>query len=246
MKGVTDYIYKIEPQVVDLTLKATVSAIGNYFLNTAGTDAQRKGFGEDVLVPQNRSWVLSRMTLEVDKRPDQYTDFTVTTWIGENNRLISTRNFTGKDDKGEVICRCSTQWCLIDFQKRLPISLSEVLPLCEEFVRNDVPAPCEAPRKVPSCTPATFFERKVVYSDIDFNSHMNTMRYIALVMDMLPLEKLIGSSPLRLDANFIRECRYGQTIKIGMEQRDNLYLFEITTDEGVVAFRASVEFKDLS
>ena len=68
------YHYRVEPQDVDFTLRATLASLGSSILNTAGVDAYGKGFGVDVLNAENHSWVLSRMAIEIDRRPEQYTD----------------------------------------------------------------------------------------------------------------------------------------------------------------------------
>ena len=138
----TSYFYRIEPQCVDFTLNATIEAMGSYLLNTAGTDAQRKGFGVDVLSKENRAWVLSRMAIELDYRPEQYTDIEVRTWVNENGRVLSTRNFEVADKAGEIFCRAVSQWCLIDYAKRVPVGLSEIKDMCHYM--------CDAPSRLPS------------------------------------------------------------------------------------------------
>lgn len=238
----TSYDFYIEPQYVDFTLRARIDALGSQILNTAGTDAQRKGFGVDVLSKHNRSWVLSRMALEIDSRPEQYAHTSISTWVNDNSRVLSTRNFEVKDADGRTICRAVSQWCLIDFVKRVPVALSEVMELCEPYICRD-PSPCELPHKILSVEPTEFTEHKVVYSDIDFNRHVNTMRYIELMMDMLPIERLEGNCPMRLDIHFMHECRLGQVLTVGCEQRENTALFEIKNDEGTVACRAAVEWR---
>ena len=85
--------------------------------------------------------------------------------------------------------------------------------------------------------------RDRVYSDIDFNRHVNTMRYIEMMIDMLPVELLMQETPVRFDIHFLRECRYGQTLSVGYEQRGRTALFEIRSDEGTPAVRASIEWK---
>ena len=39
------YNYRVEPQDVDFTLRATIPSLGSAILNTAGVDAQRKEIG---------------------------------------------------------------------------------------------------------------------------------------------------------------------------------------------------------
>ena len=110
----TGYTYYADPQQVDFTLRMTVPALANEVLNTAGVDAQRKGFGIDKLNKENRSWVLSRMAIEIDDRPEQYTSYEIVTWVNEYNRMLSTRNFTLHDAAGREFGRAVTQWCIID------------------------------------------------------------------------------------------------------------------------------------
>lgn len=236
------YFYRIEPQSVDFTLNATIEAMGSYLLNTAGTDAQRKGFGVDVLSKNNRAWVLSRMAIELDYRPAQYSDIEVRTWVNENSRVLSTRNFEVLDKSGSVFCRAVSQWCLLDYVKRVPVGLSEVMDILQPHL-CDAPSPCDTPHKILDVEPTEFTEHKVVYSDIDFNCHVNTMRYIVMMMDMLPIDLLKENRPLRLDVHFIRESRLGQTLTVGYVQRGETSLFEIKTDDGAVACRASVEWR---
>ena len=97
------YAHRVEPQDVDFTLCATFPSLGASILNTAGIDAHSKGFGVDVLNTDNHSWILSRMAMEFDYRPQQYTDYTVTTWINEYGRVLSTRNFTLCDAEGHEL-----------------------------------------------------------------------------------------------------------------------------------------------
>ena len=118
------YNYRVEPQDVDFTLRATIPSLGSAILNTAGVDAHGKGFGVDALNADNHSWVLSRMAVEFDSQPTQYTDYTIATWINEYGRVLSTRNFTLTDAAGTEFGRAVTQWAMIDLQSRSAIDLS--------------------------------------------------------------------------------------------------------------------------
>ncbi len=210
----TGYTYYADPQQVDFTLRMTVPALANEVLNTAGVDAQRKGFGIDKLNKENRSWVLSRMAIEIDDRPEQYSSYEIVTWVNEYNRMLSTRNFTLHDAAGREFGRAVTQWCIIDLGARKAIDLNTVIGTCADSI-VDAPSPIEKPRKVTGIVPQHIAEHRVVYSDIDFNRHVNTMRYINMMFDMLPIEQLTAIRPVRLDIHFMHECRYGQTLRSG-------------------------------
>lgn len=239
----TTYPYRVDPQDVDFTMRATLSSLVNTVLSVAGVDAQQKGFGTDVLNRDNFSWVLLRMAAEFDRRPEQYTDFEVTTWVSDYARMMSTRNFTVEDAGGQLFGRVVTQWCMIDLTTRRPIDLTTP-SVAATYGRYlvDAPSPIEAPRRITGIVPQRQREHEVVYSDIDFNRHVNTLRYLDMMLDMLPLACFAEERPLRLDINFQRECRYGQTLAIGHEHRGECDLFEISAD-GNPAVRASLEWR---
>jgi len=236
------YDYRVEPQEVDFTLRMRIAALGAAILNTAGIDAHRKGFGVDALNAGNHSWVLSRMALEFDLRPEQYADYTVATWISDYGRVLSTRNFTLTDAAGNQFGRAVSQWAMIDLEHRTAVDLSWVGREHAEAVVA-IPSPTEKPRKIRAVNPSEVVRHRVAYSDIDFNRHVNTMRYIEMMLDMLPPEQLTCEAPIRMDLHFLHECRYGQTLEVGCERRERAALFEIGDGEGTTAVRASIEWK---
>ena len=235
------YDYRVEPQDVDFTLRATIPSLGAAILNTAGADAHGKGFGVDALNADNHSWVLSRMAVEFDCQPVQYTDYEVATWISDYGRMLSTRNFELTDQTGVCFGRVVSQWCMLDLSKRTAVDLRAVAESHNDAI-VECPSPAEKPRKVPAPDAEPVLTHKVAYSDIDFNRHVNTMRYIEMMLDMLPVDMLTREAPVRLDIHFLKECRFGQTLTVGCERRERSALFEISAD-GAAAVRASIEWK---
>ena len=242
MKNQTTYRYQVATQNVDFTLRASIDSLGNYILNTAGIDAQGKGFGVHTLSPKNLTWVLSKLVIEIDSRPEQFSEFDLTTWVNKNTRLVSTRNFTLSDTKGDVFIRSLSQWCMLDLTRRAPVDLNTIENFYAPYI-SEVESSCELPLRLSVIAPEVIMEHKVAYSDIDFNCHMNTMRYIGLMLDMVDIELLKSNRPMRIDVHFIAECLYGQIIKVGMQNIDNQTLFEITRDDGVVACRGAFSWR---
>lgn len=236
------YNYRVEPQDVDFTLRATIPSLGSAILNTAGIDAHGKGFGVDALNADNHSWVLSRMAVEFDCQPGQYTDYTIATWINEYGRVLSTRNFTLTDAAGNEFGRAVTQWAMIDLKSRSALDLSWVGNAHAEAI-VDAPSPTDKPRKIRDVDPGADGRAQ---SRLQRHRLQPPCQYDALyrmMIDMLPLQMLMQEAPVRLDIHFLRECRYGQTLAVGYEQRGRTALFEIRSDAGTVAVRASIEWK---
>lgn len=239
----TTYHFKVDPQWADFTMRASLSALTNAVLGVAGVDAQRKGFGTDTLNKEDYSWVLLRMAVEFDHRPEQYTDFSITTWVSDYSRMMSTRNFTIQDGEGRIFGRVVTQWCMIDLTTRRPVDMTtpEIAKSFDGYV-VDAPSPTDPPRRLGAIEPQTQIARDVVYSDIDFNRHVSTMRYIDMMIDRLPIETFAEQRPMRLDVNFQRESRYGQQLTIGHEHRGDCELFEILAD-GTPSVRGRLEWR---
>ena len=233
---------KVEPQHVDFTSRASVSSMCDIILYVAGLDAHNRGFGIDVLAGKNFGWVLSRMCVELDYMPQEYDEFTIHTWISDYNRLSSTRNFTLTNAEGVVFGRAVSQWCMLDFDTRMPVDMNTLAKVHDGTI-VDCPSPCERPRRLGAVNGETIAEHKVVYSDIDFNRHMNTMRYIDIIFDTLPIEIPERLSAFRLDMNFMKEARYGDYLTLMAQEQDNVYQFAYRNEAGEALCRMALEVK---
>ena len=237
------YNFSVSTENVDFTLHASIESLCADMLSVAGMDARKNGISADTLMQQGRTWVLSRMAVEFDRMPEQFESFDIATWVSPHtSRLLSTRNFELLDAEGKQFGRGVSQWCVIDYEKRALVSLEEIQHLFDPSYPCDEPSPCEAPRKIRGIVPTVTRQRQAVYSDIDFNRHVNTMRYIRMMLNTLPIEYLTENRPLRLDAHFANECKLGQMLTINYEQRDNVSMFEIR-NENAVACTAAIEWR---
>lgn len=232
--------YKVAPKQVDFTRRLSVSSTFDIILGAAGDDAHSRGFGVDALAQNNYGWVLSRICFELDHLPQEYSEFTLYTWISDYNRLSSTRNFELVDAEGREFGRAVSQWCMLDFSTRMPADMN-AMAKAHEGNMVEAPSPCERPRRLAALDGEPVSQHRVTYSDIDFNRHMNTMRYIDIIFDTMPIEMLEKLDKLRMDINFMREARYGDELSLLCEERDNMRLYEFRNAAGDVLCRASLE-----
>ena len=241
MAEISTYRNMVQPKSVDCTRRASVAAIIGYMLDVAGEDADRKGFGISALDSASTTWVLSRLAVDITAQPKQYEEIAIDTWVNEFNRLSSTRNFRVRRGE-ECVAAGVSQWCMLNMESRQVVDMSL---LKETYMQAmvDEPSPISSPARLRPITPTGSASRPVVYSDIDFNRHMNTMRYIDLIFDNLPLEIIEQNNGLRIDLNFIAEARYGDMLTIGWVSEGDIWNFEISASEDRVLCRAKVEFK---
>lgn len=241
MAEISTYRNIVQPKSVDCTRRASVATIIGYMLDVAGEDADRKGFGISALDSDSTTWVLSRLAVDIETQPKQYEEIAIETWVNEFNRLSSTRNF--RIHRGEeCVAKGVSQWCLLNMETRQVVDMSQ---LKETYMQAmvDEPSPISAPARLRPITPVGSASRPVVYSDIDFNRHVNTLRYIDLIFDNVSLELIEKNEGLRIDINFIAEALYGETLTIGWSEEGNVWNFEISSSQEKTLCRAKVEFK---
>ena len=240
------YRYTVIPQEIDFTGKARFSTIVNAILNTAGEDARVNGFGIDVLSGMNLGWVLSRLAVELDRRPLEQEEYTVETWVTEYASLTTTRCFRFLDSEGECIGRAVSNWCLIDFAQRRLAPMAKIADIAGHTV-TDKPLPCASPVKLRPFEAEPCSSHKVKYMDIDFNRHMNTLRYIDLLADELPIELVASDRPVRVDIHFVKESVYGDVLNVfSLREPDSSdevakYRMAIKKEDGTLSILAHIE-----
>lgn len=235
------YSYKVEPRDLDFTMKSTVLANCDYILQAAGDDADTNGFGVSDLNCGGCSWVLLRMSVELYRRLGQHENFTIRTWVNEVNRMMTNRNMVMQDEAGETVAAAVTQWAIIDTEKRRAVDITSHADFRDKIVSE--PSPIALPARIGAFEPIRSEPHRVVYSDIDFNRHVGSVRYISWMFDMLPEDMIVNRELARLDINFLHEARFGQQLKIGYRQEERS-LFEVTSEQGNAMCRAMMEWAE--
>lgn len=207
------YKYSVAPENIDFKGQITVPSICGHIINAIGQNVRKEGYGVDVLAKRNLSWVLIRSAFEIDTRPGLYSPLCIDVWPVAGNGLTYNRCVRICDNRGFEIGRGTTEWCVIDIVSRKPVVVSL------NFKESVSDIPCKGARRLKEFALEHTEERKVRYSDCDFNGHLNNTKYIDLLYDMLPDEMLQSKEPVRLDINYKHEVRCGETISAGLHQK---------------------------
>ena len=93
MDKVGIYEFMAEPFHCDFSQRLFMGHLGNHMLNAADFHSSARGFGMNYLMTIQRSWVLSRLAIEMDEMPRMYTKFNVETWVESAMRYFTSRNF---------------------------------------------------------------------------------------------------------------------------------------------------------
>lgn len=237
VEGARKYDFTVISQDVDFTGHAKLSSVICNILNTAGEDARRHGFGIGELSKRNLGWVLSRICVEVDRNLSENEHYTVETWVTDYTTLRTTRCFRLIDAEGKCFGRAVSYWCLLDYVNRRPAPLEGLKCFADTRI-TDVPLPCADPVKLRPLHVDPCSSHKVKYMDIDFNRHMNTLRYVELMLDEMPIDFVSGGSPLRCDFHFMKETLLGDTLDVLELTEGETYRFELRRADGNVSVLA--------
>lgn len=189
-----------------------VSLIAERLIEVATRHANLLGIGFATLSPLNVAWVLVRLLIEMDSVPRINQTYRITTWIESWKRFYSIRCFRISDDEGRTLGWGKTVWATIDTNRR---SLADVSYLGSEYMLDHkMTCPLEMIRKHPMDKLVADSEITFRFTDLDFNRHVNSVKYIDHILNLWPLEHFDRYRVKRFDIAYRHECLCGQTVQL--------------------------------
>lgn len=223
LERVGTYGFLAEPFHCDFTKRLFIGHLGNHILNAADFHATERGFGMDSLNPDNKTWVLSRLALEIVEMPTEYARFNVETWIEGVMKYFTHRNFRIVDsaDADCVYGYGRSIWAMIDTATRQPQNILAVKDgAIADYVYADRPCPMAPLSRVKMSTGARFVGSvETHYSDVDVNGHINSIKYIEHVLNLFPLEWHAAHKVNRFDIAYVAESHYGDRLDFYREDQ---------------------------
>lgn len=207
-----------------------LTSVTQQLIELATLHANDLSIGATDLSTQQLGWVLSRLSIEMKRYPGVNENYTLTTWIEGYNRHFSDRCFEMRNsDTGELLGQMRSVWTAIDVKKRTVADLTAFEP--EQFPLGSRKIDIE---KVERCgvLPETASRQTYTfkYCDIDFNRHVNTVRYLTLLLNHWSLEHFENNEIRRIDLCFHHECYYGEEAELRVFTSDNRSHCEILRD----------------
>ena len=204
--------YIVSNNDVDKSFRLKVAAVFRYFQDVALLATESLGVDSISLSKRNIDWVITRMTVEVKRLPKCDEVIYVHTYPGKDMAMLYPRYFFITDAKGEVIIKSSSIWALIDNASRKVIVDRDVISkLPPESFDEQLPLP----DKITIPENLRFIEKRTIhYGDLDFNSHMNNVRYVELLMDTHDSAFYDSHRLQSITLNYMRELKEKETIDV--------------------------------
>ena len=200
-------------------------------IETATDHANVLGIGYDTLNPLGMAWVLSRVAVRMRRWPGVNTEFSLTTWIETSTRVYSNRCFVLTDVDGEVIGYARTVWAAIDVARRCAADLSFLQPERYEVTGRECQAEVMRRITLPDVTDVRAESLTFRFSDIDFNRHVNSVRYIDHFFDALGLEYFDSHTVDSFAINYMHESRCDETVTMSVARTPHGATFVLTAPD---------------
>ena len=235
------YQYQTKWHDTDFKREVTSSHLLAYMQETSNYHLIGAGMSLDELRDtKGLAFLLSRVSMRMYEPLYANETITVQTWVCESRGLSFHRCFRILRDE-TVIAEAFTIWALLDLnaKKLLPVTefpydIEPEAPLGAEFsarVRFPAVSAMEAVGK-----------RSIVYSDIDYNGHMNNTHYPNMLCDFTP--EICRRRVTGVTLSFLHEATFGHELQVYRAQNGNDFLFRMMDGE-ISCIEALVKTEEL-
>ncbi len=229
--------YTVQWHDTDAARRVRPSRLLVYMQETSSHHVASTGLSLDELRDRKSlAFILSKIRLAIHKPLGAFEEITVETWTNPSRGFSSGRSF--RILRGdEVIAEADTTWALVDTEERKLHKMEETGYQFEDEapVELDLPARVRFPAGIAF---EKLGERAIVYSDLDYNMHMNNTRYPDMLCDYLPLEEVGRIRGMTL--SYLREAAYGDVITVLGGTDGSLRYFRTVNSEGATCLEAVV------
>ena len=223
------------------------SKIVEYMQETANRQCESSGLPlEKLRDEKGLAFILGALSINIYKPLHAYEEIEVRTWCKEAKSYIFMRYFEILRG-GELIAEASSTWVLIDLNTKNMVRACNYDFLGDKFYYDEPVDPSILLPKARISKDAAMREvgkRKIMYSDIDYNMHMNNTHYPDMVCDYI--DEMTGDVPYFVSAmslSYVKESHLGATLTVtrGEIAEDGTIEVRTLNEEGETCLEAVVK-----
>ncbi len=203
----------------------------DYLQDIAASHAELLNVGMSSLTRQGTLWVLSRLSLEIDRYPACDEKIILKSYPSGISGLFATREYVMRDENDNILAKGTSFWLVLDAKTFRPVKAVDFLP--ENMPQNEneerfFPDLGKIVKK--EVVPQILFT--VRHGDIDMNKHLNNAVFSRMIFDTLCKEKNSFLPVRKIQINFISSGELGTEILFGssISPDGNFYLHGLSPD----------------
>lgn len=226
--------------------RLSLTSLTTKLIEIATEHANSLGIGNPQMAHLNAGWILSRLTIGMEKYPEVNCRYILKTWIEDFNRHFSTRCFSIESPEGDVYGYSRSIWLVMDAVNHSNFGTAHLSLPEDAILGKGVPLapqnkhiPIYESDKNPAVKKFLLSTHKPYrytfqFCDLDFYRHVNTVRYIAILLNQFSLKEHDQHFVERLELSFLHEASFGmETLLLRSDDEENPLLssFQLTDSE---------------
>lgn len=216
--------YVVKSHEVDCHGFLRLLSLMNIMQDIALENADVIGVGLDTCRQHNLSWVGSNYLLQIVRFPRLHEKFTIETWPDDSKLCSAIRNFVIFDEMKNPIIKATSQWVLIDLERRRPVAIEKYFSGYETLHEQVIAA--EFMKIITPPENCRHYEYRVRFDDIDVNKHVNNAVYALWASESIDESYRFEHLPQEIEICFRKETFYGETVTVQTHaQNDESYHF---------------------
>lgn len=223
----------------DASRNVRPSALLVYMQETSNRHVADCGMSlDDLRDERGLAFILSKIRIAFHRPLRAFEDIRVETFTCPSRGYSSLRCFRVLSGD-EVVAEADTNWALIDINEK---NLRKMEDTGYEF-EDEPPLSLDVPSRTRASSDVELAEvgkRTILYSDLDYNMHMNNTRYPDMLCDYMPIERVGRIKGMTL--SYLHEAAFGDTVTVLRGEKDGAYYFRTVNGEGVICLEAVVTF----
>ena len=226
--------YAIPCYMCDIRSRLRPSSFMDIAQELAARGLDRLGFTDQEINKYNLVWIIARMSVRFPKVPHRLDTVTAQTWHRGLEGMFFLRDYRLIDSEGECAVASTSSWIVMDTRTRKAVRSDHVTDIIDPEPESSLTAMESAPPKLLFPRGAETISsgvHKVLYSDLDYNGHVNNARYVMWAFDALPLSISADKGISGFDINFNREARPCESVGLRYTQSGEYYYVEGTVGE---------------
>lgn len=182
---------RIPSYSVDEDKRLRLTAFMEYAQQAAEDDCEAAGFGNGDLLEKGCAWVIVEYHIVLRRMPLFKETVSIQSWHSGVEGPSFLREYEMRDGSGEVLVAANSISCILNLETRRPVR-PELFGIRDEenAGRPALETPPSKIRIPLDAVPDMELRRTAQYSDIDYNHHVNNVRYVQWALDCLSPEDL--------------------------------------------------------
>ncbi|MBR3844390.1 MAG: hypothetical protein IKM39_02660 [Clostridia bacterium] len=237
MKPFLEVSYPLRACDFDYRKQLQPASVLDLFQDAAGRHSVELGIGIEQLLKKNQLWIVSSIYYEVINTPDMYQQVKVRTWPLTPSMVVFPREYVMEDGQGNVLVKGTSQWAVIDKDRRKILPAKGIYP--EGFNCLDERVFCEKQPRLRDFEPVgEGYTVLPSYSQLDCNGHVNNTKYANFVLDALQLPE--GTCIRTFQIHYRKELLLGDPVILYTRCEDGMYDVMGKNSEGESMFHCRI------